>query len=311
MMAHDPFARTGLYIHLDDHLYRYRRVFYPLFCSVLSLGFPRALPAVMLGVNLLSVLVLTRALSLLLARRGLSPWWALSVGLYFGMLQGVFFCLTDPLALCLVCLALAARERGRRLLSVLILSAAVLTRETALVLVAVLFLFDGHRPIRSRKNLFYLLPPLVFIAWQAYLTLVFGRWPLFHGPPILGAPFAGLFANLALFLQGSLRGSLPFLLFDSLYKLLVACVFLFSIACVSRRRSVYGVMLLFHASLAMLFNNEMWGNPEGYGRVMSGIFLYLLLVWAEGRSRFGLCLVYWGIALSALFYLRLLLRAFG
>jgi hypothetical protein len=123
--AHDYMPSSGGYV--------YSRIGYPMVARALSAGSIRALPYVMLIVNLVAVVGGTLAVALWLRRRRAPVWPAVLFGLYPGMIFAVLRDLTEPLAFGLVALAVLIYEpaRPRRLAgSAIVLAFAALTRET-------------------------------------------------------------------------------------------------------------------------------------------------------------------------------------
>jgi hypothetical protein len=113
----------------------YSRVLYPAVARAFSLGSIRALPYVLLIVNLLAAVVGTLAVALWLRRHGAPAWPAALFGLYPGLVFTVLRDLTEPLAFALTALAVLAydgQRRGRLVLSATLFALAGLTRETVL-----------------------------------------------------------------------------------------------------------------------------------------------------------------------------------
>lgn len=123
--AHDYMPATAGYV--------YSRIGYPMVARALSLGSIRALPYVMLIVNVIAAAAGTLAVALWLRRRRAPVWPAVLFGLYPGLVFSVLRDLTEPLAFALVAFAvLAYDERSARRLaaSAILFGAAALTRET-------------------------------------------------------------------------------------------------------------------------------------------------------------------------------------
>jgi hypothetical protein len=178
----------------------YSRVLYPAVARVASLGSLAALPYALIVVNLLAVLVGTAAVAWWLVKRGLSPWPAVLYGLYPGLIVTVFRDLTEPLAFGLAAVAMLVfdcQSRRRIVVTALLFSAAILTRETvvpfALAGAAGLALADRHRLRRWRRAAWFVavtcgplvLWRLVVMFWLGQQTQELGHergWVLpLHG----------------------------------------------------------------------------------------------------------------------------------
>jgi hypothetical protein len=144
--------------YLDYPAYRYSRVLYPALARALALGDPTRVPAAMIAINWLALGIATLALAAWLRRRSLSPWLALIVGLYPGLLLGVQRDLTEPLAYALVAAGIYFFDYGGRyrlLWAGLAFGLAGLARQTTIVfplclLAAMLVSGDRSRPLRGR-----------------------------------------------------------------------------------------------------------------------------------------------------------------
>jgi hypothetical protein len=93
----------------------------------------------------------TLALAIWLTRHGRSPWLAALYGLWPGLSLSLFRDLVEPLAYCLVAVAIlvfSTERRGRLVVSCALLACALLTRETTLVFPLVL---AGVVAVRDRS----------------------------------------------------------------------------------------------------------------------------------------------------------------
>jgi hypothetical protein len=132
-IAIDP-AHARYYV--GDPGYRYGRILYPMAARLLALGRADLTPYTLILVNWLALAGGTLALASWLARKHLSPWFALVFGLYPGLFVGLHRDLTEPLAYALVALAVYNFDfGGRRRVpwAGLCFALAVLTRESAAI----------------------------------------------------------------------------------------------------------------------------------------------------------------------------------
>jgi hypothetical protein len=182
-------------VQMDNPAYRYHRILYPMVVWALSLGGnPALVPWLLLIVNLVGLLAGTAALAVLLRRYGLSPWFSLVFGLYFGQFASLTHDVPDGLAVALVALAALALDRGRWKEALFWLAAAGLTRETVLVFAggAALNLLFQKQMGRAALLLCAGVP---FLVWLVVLRLLFGETGLFFSGVVSEAPrtpFAGL-----------------------------------------------------------------------------------------------------------------------
>ncbi len=182
---------------LDVPAYRYQRILYPLLARALALGNDSLVPWTLLLINVVSHFAGTWALAALLDRRGQWTGFALSYGLWVGLVAGVGLDLTEPLAYALLSGAWLARERGRTGVASALIGLSLFTKETGLLFWGALLLADllTRAPRRALGSLG--LVGAAFAVWQVALWAVFGRPGVGSGgdlsTPFEWIPFMGFF----------------------------------------------------------------------------------------------------------------------
>lgn len=168
-------------VTLDSTL-RLQRITYPVLVHLVALGQPEGVPAALVLVNLLA-LGLVALLAAVLARdAGRSPLCGLLVAGFFGFVATLSRDLTELTTAALLLAGVLAWQRRRPWTAALAFSAAVLSRESALLLVGAFVLAELAQAWRRGGGL-RLLPPAVlplvaFCAWQAVCRLQTGEVPL-------------------------------------------------------------------------------------------------------------------------------------
>jgi hypothetical protein len=229
LLALNPFsaqpAAPGA--HFDLPAYRAQRILYPLLVWLLSLGGqPALVPAMLVVVNLGAIVAIGAIGARLAQRLGVAPLWGTLLAFYPGLLLSLGRDLAEPLAMaCALGGVLCARDRRWGWVA-LLLSLAVLARETTAIFAVALLvvgLMEGLFTERiasrlkriapslgpSRREvlggllagpqwpfavLAGLTPLLVALSWQAVLLLHWGKPGLLAaGGNNLGLPFVGLF----------------------------------------------------------------------------------------------------------------------
>jgi len=184
-IARDP---LGGWRYLDVPAYRYQRILYPMLARVLSLGYTSLLPWVLVLINLAALSGGTALTEAILVENGDSRWYALTYGLYIGLLMPVRLDLTEPLAYLLVQAGVLAFSRGRAWPSAAWFMLAALTRETTLLFALAygLHLLSVRRwGMAFRWGSVVIIP---FLAWQVVLRAWLGSWGLGSGGA-LSTPF--------------------------------------------------------------------------------------------------------------------------
>jgi hypothetical protein len=178
---------------MDNAPYRYQHLLYPLLAWVLSLGQASLVPYTLLLINLVAIIGSVEIVARLLNKNGLSPWFSLSLGLYYGLAVGLTFDTTEPFTCLLLALGIWELEKKQWLLSALWMGLATVSRETAVLFplcLAASFAWNRHWKETLAFFALGVLPLLVFLST---LTLIFGRTGVTFGPPFEHVPFAGIF----------------------------------------------------------------------------------------------------------------------
>jgi hypothetical protein len=136
-LALDPFTgdQNAFGIRLDNPAYRHQRIGYPLLVWLGSLGQPALAAPMMVIVNIAALLVIAWIGGWLAIRFEIHPLWGIILPLYAGFLFTLFRDLTEIVEAMFLLGAIALLIAGRRHLAAASLSGAVLTRETAMILV--------------------------------------------------------------------------------------------------------------------------------------------------------------------------------
>ena len=205
-------------IHIDSPI-RYQRIVYPALAYVASAGNGAAVPWALIAVNVAMMLVLVAACGAIAVESGRDPAWGLLAAGFFGLLLSVGRDLTEPTEVAFLACGILAMRRGRTGWAALAFSAAVLSRETAIVVVGAYLAvtvaeYATHRARPSWRDGALLLPVVVFAAWESVVREQTGTLALRNpsgDPPTV--PFVGIARALPTWLShlGSSSGLLLFL----------------------------------------------------------------------------------------------------
>jgi hypothetical protein len=175
-------------VYMDNAPFRYQRILFSVAVWILSLGgHPTLVAWWMLILNVVGTLAGTAALAVLLKRHGLSPWFSLAFGLFFGQFASITHDVPDGLAASLVVFAALAIDRGRWIAAALWLAAAGLTRETTMIFAAA-FAVDALFQRRWGRAALLLSSAIPLIIWLVILHLIFGGTGLFFSTVVSKAP---------------------------------------------------------------------------------------------------------------------------
>ena len=193
-LAIDP-GPTAAGTHFDVPAYRYQRILYPLLARWLAFGQAGLVPWTLIVVNLVAQLGGVLVVEAWLTAHGVSRWYALTYGLWVGLVAAIRLDLAEPLSYALVAAGLLAQYRQRVWLAAFCVALATFAKETALVFWFALMVWAVLA--RGRRALLaFGLAQLPFVIWQVVLWRWFGAPGLASGgwmaTPFEWVPYMGL-----------------------------------------------------------------------------------------------------------------------
>jgi hypothetical protein len=278
-LALEPFTheRVKYGIALDNPAYRQQRIGYPLIVWLLSFGEPKRVPLMLIVVNVLALIGIGVAGAAIARRFGAPAIWGLAFALYPGFLMSVSRDCAEPVAWCFALASIATR---RPWLSAALLSYAVLTRETTLVLPLAALVVWLWSTLRHRTQVIdrrqWIMPIATWTGWQLFLAARWNQLPARAGAPAISAPFV----EFVRFLQMQLpRHSQQ----QRLY--FVECVFwLVVIALVafawrrSQARPEWRIAFVAFLALSSVMARQIWNEDYGFMRIFSDLFATSALI---------------------------------
>lgn len=278
-------ARSPLtaYQYMDNAPFREQHLLYPLVVGALSLGKAALVPWMLLFVNVVAVVLTVEIVARLLVKYGLSPWFSLAIGLYFGQASGTLFDTAEPFTYFLVCLGMwFVLEKGQLIPAALVMGLATLSREIAVLFplgyVGFFFLSKKWRPCA----LFLLLGFVPLLAWLAALRFIFGQTGVTFTQPFEHVPFAGIFAHFQ-----DMAGMRKFALLLLLLFLPTLAAWGLIVVDLLRRKFWNPMYFILLANLAMitLLNHHSFDELISSGRIATGLVLAVLLYAMMTRNR--------------------------
>lgn len=179
-----------------DFALRRQRIVYSWLAWLISGGQVTAVPYAMVAVNIV-MLSLMGLVSAMWARSlGRHALWGLLPAGYFGMVWSLDRDLTEITAITLVVAGIVAWRSRRYVLAGLAFSGAVLSRETAMLVVGALLVtrvveFARRRGRPGGQDVAWAVPLVVFAGWQGLSLAVYGRLPLTSENENAATPFSG------------------------------------------------------------------------------------------------------------------------
>ncbi len=282
--ASDPFIKTNF--HRID-LKKYQRFLYPFLAHMLAFGNNALLPWTLLIVNIISILAGTLFLSKILKRHNVSIWYALIYSLGVGNIVAFQYNLTSPLCICLILGGIYFYEAKKIGSTTFFFSLALLTRETAglIIMVFLLYEFFGKR----HKNSFVIaLSFIPFIVLQFFLYQKLGEIPLLGASGHLVLPFAGIIQKISsLNLSGGGIKHVLRTISVIPYFCFVMLVLAVSIAKLLRSKNIYVWNLFIQAFISIFLYFPIWEEFAAITRTTSAIFPFMILCYAKDRDKFS------------------------
>ena len=290
----NPFTstQTANGILLDAPAYRHQRVFYPFVVWCLSLGQKALVPFVMVAVNVFAWTLLGLLGGLWARKFNIHAIWGVLLALHPGFLISLWLNLTEISEVALLCAALLALRHKKNWLCAVLLSLAVLTKETALLFAvagALVWLWERRR-IASERTLepvVWMLPVGVYITWQVIIFALWHQWGATSGTGNLGMPFVGIFATFLHVVYHRPEEAGWATLVGA--QLLAIALLTFVVAYRLRRAFIAPlakVSWLLYVVLAMCLSSAVWSLEVNFTRALSEYsMLGLLVVLAQSSWR--------------------------
>lgn len=279
--AYATLARDPLLTRAEDSFrtaeeasYRAQRPLHAWAAAIGSTGRSGWVPPALAGVAAIGAGAAAAAAGALLCHRQRSPWLGLVVLALPGMVNSLSFLGAEPLMLGLVLAGVALWERKFDVPAVICFSAAVLARESAILVPATLglmTLWGGS----WKRALPLAAVPAVLVAWYVTLRARLGAWPWEAGEGRLGLPFEGFFQAVPDMWES-----------PALNAGVAVWAALLVIGCLAyARRDHLTSIVVVHAMFATLMGKYVWSEIPGFGRVLLPMYALGLIAIAGSLLR--------------------------
>jgi hypothetical protein len=276
-LAINPFTRVQAAhgIRLDNPPYRQQRVMYPLIVWLLSMGRVEWIPALLVAVNILAAAAMAAFGGAFAKKFGLHALWGVIVPLYPGFALTFSRDLSEIVAAAFAMGAIWAAASRRDIAAALLLTGAVLTRETTLLLaVALAAVWLVDRLLRRERRIgvvMFALPMAAYALWQIILGACWGVTPLRAGVPDRARPFVEYARFLA---AASMRRNHQQRLYF-LESLFLAAVVITIVLVWRRSRAPLQWRLAWLGYLALfsILPHTIWVEDYGFLRIFADVFL--------------------------------------
>jgi hypothetical protein len=202
--------------------------------------------------------------------------WGLLPAGFFGFVYSLARDLTEITGIVFAVGAIVAVRFNRPVLAGVLLTYAVLSRETAVVVVIGLFLARGYEFVRrserpGRTDWAWALPVLAFALWQVICKVAYGSVPIFADRGTLSVPFEGVIRAVGHWLAHPDHVSL----LQLAQLAVVTLVVLAALRQLRHTRSMPFEQLAFLGALLFVvsLSGRVWNNDPEEFRTMADVFV--------------------------------------
>jgi hypothetical protein len=269
-----------------DHSYRFMRIGYPAVTWLLSFGQHSLVPDVLVAVNVAAVGAMAYFGGVLARQGGRHVLWGLLIAAYFGLVTSVARDTAEPLAAALLLAGLVALRARRPWTSALLLACGALTRETVMVAVAAIGIVRVVTLLRTRRmpgrdDLPWVLPTVVFAAWQLVILAVTGSLAVVaDGSRNAGAPFSAPLHALTVNLRHistAWFGQYDLWLLE-FFVLVLACVLATAVLRASRAALWEKLALYLYVIEICVVTPTTWGSLDADMRSFIEVYLFAVVI---------------------------------
>ena len=278
-IALDPFTtkEVDFGIRLDRSPYRHQRILYPLLVWLLSFGIPSLAPAAMILVNYVTLCIMAWLASLYSKSLSKHSLWGILLPLYPGFVLTLSRDLAEILEVCLLVAGLLCLRKSKLAPATILVSLAVFTKETALLVpVGALLLWCyggvGGRRFSDIEPHFFIVPLLCYFFWQLVLFFIWQKFPIISGQPNIGVPlvgFLGFFFNVA----GMKTKVELFFLVELIFVLAFAVGVFSSLRSTKNMWQIEKLAWVLYGILLLHLTQVVWVEDWAYFRAMSEFYV--------------------------------------
>ncbi len=305
-MALNPlnFHHTAYGIGMDT-LSRFERLGYPALGWLVAGGRMSLVPWSLVIVNVIGLACLG-ALGAVIARdAGRHSWWGLLLPGYFGFVWVLSRDLAEIVTASFVVAGVVALRRNRYAVAGAAFSGAVLSRETALVVVALLVVESPLSSVRTRllsragrpppvdppvvdatakASMAWIVPAAAFIGWQLVARLATGSWPLLtSGQRNLDVPFVGVVDGFGHY-WGRLPSTSAFLWFGELFVLVFVVVAAALALSTTTARLYERASWVVYGVITLTLAPGIWLGDVGF-RSLDDLYVFSCMILLSSRRR--------------------------
>jgi len=307
LMAFDPLLtrlEPARYLDVvDSPPYRYGRIGFSVLTRLCSGADPASFPRTMIWLIVAGNMAAAFFLVMIARHHGASPWQALPYVLIPGFLVSLGNALPESIAAAFLLGGLWAHRRSRTALAIAFWALSLMVRETGVILIVAIALFDWFEGTSRRRAASLLVALLPAVLWRAYvgfrLAPAFGWRAWWSDPSDLTWPLAGFIQLWSINDAAHGHGQA----FNVWFPVLLVALLVLAVALFRARRTAVAAAAAAYALLAVSLNYEKIWSWVGNGErgTYEAFLLALVAAFSFGTLPRGLrwALAAFGVALVA------------
>jgi len=289
-MAYDPFLSRfkdnprKYRLMSDAPPYRYSRIGFAWLTKLFSLDRPRLFPKTMIWLILFSHFLGAYFLVRIIQFYGQNPLWALLYMLIPGFPLSLTRALPESIAAACVLSGLYFYLKNRPLLASLLFAFSFLTRETAVIFIPGVALFELVKKKNIRNAILISLSIIPLVFWRFYVAWrlfgVSGWKSILSGSSNFQSPFSGFIELYKVILAHNYHEDL--VQAATIFPIILTCIFFFSLYFFWQRKGFLSLGLLAFSLVSILLSFEkVWVHINNGIRVSYEVFLFMILVFVS------------------------------
>jgi len=283
---------------VDDPVFRYRRIAYPVLTKIFSLNQPYLFPTVMMilliaGGTICSFFIARVALNYSGGRA------ALPAGILAILIPGIWFSLSvatpEPLAAAFLAAGFFLTLQKRYIPAAIFFALAALTRESTILFIVAIAIFEFLKDKKLRVPLILMASIFPYFMWRLYVAITLSAmrgWKgFFFEPGNVGVPFAGVIQAYQQIMNGKYIApvTVPAIVLP-IVLVFMLLVFIFVYRKTKHSMAIIGAMYAFLA--LSLSYKKVWTDVSNVERQSYEAFLCLMLLFAsrpeDNKGRFAI-----------------------
>lgn len=300
---------------VDDPVFRYRRIAYPVLTKIFSLNQPYLFPSVMMILLIAGGTIL----SFFMARVAMnSPGGraSLSAGLLAILIPGIWFSISvatpEALAAAFLAAGFFLTLQKRYIPASIFFALAALTRESTILFIVVIAVYGFFKDRKLRPSLILIASIFPYFIWRLYVAITLSAmrgWKgFFFEPGNVGIPFAGVIQAYQQIMNG--KYITPVIVPAIVLPIVLVCMLLVFIFVYRKTKHPIAIIGAIYAFLALsLSYKKVWTDVSNVERQSYESFLCLMLLFAirpaDNKARFA---IYAGLGVVLIYDLFFMIR---